>query len=905
MVMTSTPERDSSTIGITRTPRSGEVPDALRADVRMLGALLGRVLSEAGGTDLLHDVEKLRSLTIGAYEGDAAASIEDAEKLVADFTLERAEQVTRAFTCYFHLVNLAEERHRVRVLLARDRKPLDAPASGATVGHDPAESFPSAMASLVDEVGQDEAIERLGNLEFHPVLTAHPTEARRRAVASSIRRISDLLAEHDDPRRGGIARAENERMLLAEIDTLWRTAPLRSNRPSPLDEVRTAMNIFDQTLFQAVPRVYRLIDDSLAGDTAGRRRPVARSFVRFGSWIGADRDGNPFVTAKITRGAAAIASEHVLIGLERAATRIGRTLTLDGADTVPSEELLALWQRQRSLSEELTTEIATRSPNEPHRRVLSMIAERIGATRRRDADLGYASAADLLAELRVIQASLEAAGDARSAFGELQHLIWQVETFGFHLAELEVRQHSKVHRQALADIETHGAHSDRLDGQTVEVLDVFRTIAFLQERYGVDAARRYVISFTQSADDIANVHRLAQHALGADAQKLVLDVVPLFETFADLHASTNILDQMIGLPQVRARLDATGRRLEVMLGYSDSSKDVGPVSATLALYDAQANIAAWAERNEIVLTLFHGRGGALGRGGGPANEAVLAQPPGSVDGRFKLTEQGEVIFAQYGDPVIALRHLEQVAASTLLASAPSIGERNARAAKEFSDLAQRMDARSRERFYELVHADGFAPWFAQVTPQEEIGLLALGSRPARRGLSVESLEDLRAIPWVFAWTQARINLTGWFGLGSALAAVGDEAVLRDAYRRWPLFTTMIDNVEMSLAKTDERIARRFLALGARDELADIVLEEMELTRRWALIASGSDELLASRPVLRRAVRLRSPYVDALSLLQLRALRALRSGASADEQDDLRRLLLLAVNGVAAGLQNTG
>jgi phosphoenolpyruvate carboxylase len=907
MVMTSTAQPESVPSPPDRNTRSGDVPDALRADVRLLGELLGRVLAEAGGDDLLRDVERLRALTIGAYERNGAASIEDAEALVAGFTLERAEHVARAFTCYFHLVNLAEERHRVRVLLARDRYNADASAAAGRQRpvHEAAESFASAMSALIDEVGEDDAHRRVRELEFHPVLTAHPTEARRRAVASSIRRISDLVAAHDDPRVGGVRRAENERMLLAEIDTLWRTAPLRSTRPSPLDEVRTAMNIFDQTLFQAVPQVYRLIDDNLAGADAGARRPAAGAFVRFGSWIGADRDGNPFVTAKLTRGAAAIASEHVLIGLERAASRIGRTLTLDAGDPVPSPELSALWQRQRNLSEELTSEIATRSPNEPHRRVLLLIAERIGATRRRDSDLGYGSADELLTELQIIQHSLEAAGDARNAFGEVQHLIWQVETFGFHLAELEVRQHSQVHRSALADIAAHGADSDQLEKQTVEVLDVFRTMAFLQGRYGVDAARRYVISFTQSADDIAAVHRLAEFALGADAATLVLDVVPLFETFADLHASTDILELMIGLPEVSARLHATGRRLEVMLGYSDSSKDVGPVSATLALYDAQARIAQWAQRNDIVLTLFHGRGGALGRGGGPANEAVLAQPPGSVDGRFKLTEQGEVIFAQYGDPVIALRHLEQVAASTLLASAPSVGARNAKAAADFADLAQRMDARSRERFFELVHAEGFAPWFAQVTPQEEIGLLALGSRPARRGLSVESLEDLRAIPWVFAWTQARINLTGWFGLGSALAAVGDAEVLRDAYRRWPLFTTMIDNVEMSLAKTDERVARRFLALGGRDDLATLVLDEMELTRRWALIASGSEELLAGRPVLRRAVRLRSPYVDALSLLQLRALRSLRSGTTEDEQEGLRRLLLLAVNGVAAGLQNTG
>ena len=424
--------------------RSGDVPEALRADVRFLGELLGRVLAESGGQDLLDDVEKLRALTIDAYERKGEASIEDAEALVESFTLERAEQVARAFTCYFHLVNLAEERHRVRVLLARDPWSAD--------GHRPAESFAGAFTALSSEVGDDEARERVASLEFRPVLTAHPTEARRRAIAYAIRRISDLVAEHDDPRLGALARSENERQLLAEIDTLWRTAPLRSNRPTPLDEVRTAMNIFDQTVFQVLPRVYRLIDERLAGPDASPRAPEARSFVRFGSWIGADRDGNPFVTAKVTRKAAAIASEHVLLGLERATDRIGRTLTLDAGDTPPSQELQDLWRRQRALAEELTADVATRSPNEPHRRVLLVVAERIAATRRRDADLAYENPDALLADLRIVQRSLAEAGDLRNAYGEVQHLIWQVETFGFHLAELEVRQHSKVHRQTLEAI---------------------------------------------------------------------------------------------------------------------------------------------------------------------------------------------------------------------------------------------------------------------------------------------------------------------------------------------------------------------------------------------------------------------------------------------------------------------
>ncbi len=337
----------------------------------------------------------------------------------------------------------------------------------------------------------------------------------------------------------------------------------------------------------------------------------------------------------------------------------------------------------------------------------------------------------------------------------------------------------------------------------------------------------------------------------------MLDVIPLFETFADLQAAPGILAEIVSHPAFVSRLDATGRRLEVMLGYSDSSKDVGPVAANLALYEAQAKISTWAQAEGIELTLFHGRGGALGRGGGPANSAILAQPPHSVDGRFKLTEQGEVIFARYGDPDIAMRHIDQVAAAVLTASSPSIERRNRGAADAFADVARKMDVASRERFFALVKAPGFAPWFATVTPMEELGHLALGSRPARRGLSVESLEDLRAIPWVFSWTQARINLAGWFGLGSALDAVGDAQRLSEAYEQWPLFRTMIDNVAMSLAKADERIARRYLALGDRDDLAQLVMDEMLLTRSWVERITGGD-LLGNKPILQRAVKMRSP-----------------------------------------------
>ncbi len=871
-----------------------ELPEAMRADVRMLGALLGQVLRESGGEELFDDVERLRQATIEAYTDESAEAFDRATRIAEEFSVQRADEVARAFTAYFHLVNLAEEHQRVRVLRER---PDPSDSSGTELRTD---TVAGAFAQLTAEVGDDEARRRLGALRFHPVFTAHPTEARRRAVSSSIRRLAELLSAHDAAAPGGAEAHRARRRMLEEIDTLWRTAPLRAQKPAPTDEVRTVMSVFDETLFTTVPHVYRRIDDVLRGEESGSTAPIVPAFVRVGTWVGGDRDGNPFVTAAVTREAAGIASDHVLRGLERALERIGRTLTLDAESTPPSDAVLGLWDALSEADPDAAAEIAARSPEEPHRRVTLLLARKVAATRQGEG--GYTDPEQLLADLRTVQRSLEAAGATRHAFGGVQHLIWQVETYGFHLAELEVRQHSAVHAKALAELD---AADGTVSSQTEEVLEVFRAVRDIQRAFGPRAAGRYVVSFTQSAEDLANVHRLAAYACGEDVP--VLDVVPLFETFADLQAAPGILAEIVEHPAFAARLEATGRQLEVMLGYSDSSKDVGPVAANLALYEAQAEIAAWAQREGIELTLFHGRGGALGRGGGPANSAILAQPPHSVDGRFKLTEQGEVIFARYGEPAIAMRHIDQVTAATLLASSPGVEQRNSAAAERFAEVAATMDRASRERFFALVKAPGFAPWFATVTPMEEIGLLALGSRPARRGLSVESLEDLRAIPWVFAWTQARINLAGWFGLGTALEAVGDEELLRTAYREWPLLRTMVDNVAMSLAKTDPRIARRYLALGDRDDLAGLVLEEMELTRSWVVRLTGGERLLENKPILQRAVAMRSPYVDALSLLQLRALRALRDvDEDAPATDpDLQRLLLLSVSGVAAGLQNTG
>ncbi len=896
----------------------------MRRDVRLLGDLLGEVLRESGGQELLDDVERLRHAVIAARRAESAPDAPDPlreiSEMVLAWPLERAETVAHAFTVYFHLANLAEEHQRIRTL--RERDTGDRPVR---------ESLAQAVATIRAQHGSGRVAGLVTDLRVHPVLTAHPTEARRRAVTESLRRVGALLTSLDDGRLGASEHAEVRRRLREEIDLLWRTSALRTAAMQPLDEVRAAMTAFDETLFRVVPALYRSLDRALSGPASGRIGSAATAFLRFGSWIGADRDGNPFVTADVTRQTAAIQAEHVLRALENATERIGRALTVQAGPPTAGPDLVQAIAAARSAHPELLAEITARSPEEPFRAYLLYAARRLRATRGGVADhaesgqpaaparpggLAYSGPAQFIADLRLVQRELARAGAPRQAFGELQHLLWQAETFGFHLAELEIRQHSAVHARALRELVSGGPIPDQaLSPQTREVVATLRAVAGLQERFGTDACRRYVVSFTRSAADISAVYELARLSV-PDGCLPRLDVVPLFESGADLENATRVLDDMLRLEPVAARLAATGRRLEVMLGYSDSAKELGPVSATLRLFAAQQRLTRWAEVNDVRLTLFHGRGGALGRGGGPAGRAVLAQPPGSVGGRFKVTEQGEVIFARYGHPVIAQRHLEQVASAVLLASAAS-GPQSAEpdlAGARFRPVADCMDAGALQAYRALVEAEGFAEWFARISPLDEIGAMRIGSRPARRGVAADAgLDDLRAIPWVFAWAQTRVNLPGWFGLGSGLAAVADAAggdgregglqEVQDAYREWPLLAVLLDNAEMSLAKTDRRIAARYLALGGRDDLTATVLAEYDLTKKLVLEVTGHDRLLADRRVLSRAVALRDPYVDALSLLQLRALTALRSGAA--ERERLERLLLLTVNGVAAGLQNTG
>ena len=897
----------------TKGPEERDLPASLKEEMDLCLQILREVLGEFD-ENLLAKFDEVREHALKASDerfsgilSDTNPDQDDLQKvvdIVDKMDVHDAQLLARAFTTYFHLANLCEENYRVSVLHQREA------AVNENQAVDPVNEMTCAYHQLINEMGPARAKELLDQLEFHPVFTAHPTEARRKAVEGKIRRISQLLEAHK--LLGGSDKKENSRRLFNEIDALFRTSPIALKKPTPVEEADTILDIFDNTLFYTIPQVYRRFDDWVLGDKAGLVPPVCPAFFHPGSWIGSDRDGNPNVTAKVSRQVARKFSDHVLGALEIETRRVGKNLTMEAETTPPSAELKSLWNHQKEMSERLTDKAALISTKELHRAVMLVMADRLKATIDRDADLMYHSCEDYIADLKTVQRSLAEANAKRSAYGPLQDLIWQAETFGFHMVEMEFRQHSVVHSRALEDIREHGLHGERgeLQPMTHEVLDTFRALGSIQKRNGIKAARRYIISFTKSAQNIKDVYELNRLAFSHPEDVPTIDVIPLFEQLEDLQNSVDVLEDMIKIPEVQARLKATGGKMEVMLGYSDSSKDAGPTSATLALHSAQERIAKWAESHDIDLTLFHGRGGAVGRGGGPANRAVLAQPVGSVKCRFKLTEQGEVIFARYGNPVLAIRHVESVAAATLLQSAPSVEKRNTDMTKKYADMDSKLDEAAHNRFLDLLNTDGFAPWFSTVTPLTEIGLLPIGSRPAKRGLGAKSLDDLRTIPWIFSWAQARINLAAWYGLGTACEQFGDLNTLRQAYEEWPLFSTFIDNIEMSLAKTDERIAKMYLALGDREDLNKKVLDEMELTRKWVLKIVGDEWPLQHRHVLGQAIRIRSPYVDALSVTQVLALGSLRKRVDKEElthgqKANYTYLILCTVSGVAAGLQNTG
>jgi phosphoenolpyruvate carboxylase len=907
--------------------------DPLAAEIRLLGALLGQVISEQAGPELFALVERIRRRTIALRHDDDPHERSRLDDDLRELDLGSAEGVIGAFGLYFALVNLAEAHGRVRALRRRERAARDGVLD---------DSIADAIGQL-RRIGRSDAelLEAIGRLAISPVLTAHPTEARRRTVLVALRRCGALLDRLDDPRLTPSQDREVRRRLREEITLLWRTSNLRVVAPTPLDEVRTGMAFFDATLFTLAPRLYRVLDEALdpgsarapgpASDSgrSGTRPPWVRPFLHWGSWIGGDRDGHPGVTAEITDKTLRIHADHVLHGYEAVATRLMQTIAAATSADQVARPLASRLARDAEDLPETDRQLRRRFPDEPYRQRFGFIAERLRRTRA--ALTGepaprtgrYGGPADLDAELVEIQEALAADGLGRVAWGEVAEMRWQLGTFGFHLASLEIRQHSSVHAAALAAIRAGRPPSTEVAaGVTLaEVIETFQGIAAAQARHGVEACRRYVVSFTASAGDVADVLELARLATareGGSGDALTLDVVPLFESSAALENAGSILAALLDDASYRDRIRSSGDRQEVMLGYSDSNKELGFLAGAWMLQQAQASMVETATSRGVELTIFHGRGGAIGRGGGPTNRAILGLAPGSVDGRLKLTEQGEVIAAHYSDATIARRHLEQAVGAVLLASTPEHGARLRRAYETGASTMAELAATSRAAYRELVHDDpGFASFFRDVTPIRELSDLRLGSRPAARGRrdAAPTIDSLRAIPWTFAWAQARINLPGWYGLGTALEAYGlahGEAGL-DAIGRlardWPFLSSLIDNAAMSLAKADMGVARLYasLATGPGDDRRWGAIES-EYRRTVALVSrlTGHERLLDGSPVLQRSVTLRNPYVDSLSELQVRLLARLRALAPGDpERDRVLRLVQLTVNGVAAGLQSTG
>jgi phosphoenolpyruvate carboxylase len=800
------------------------------------------------------------------------------------------------------------------------------------------------VASLRRAMPARELDALIDRLSVVPVLTAHPTEARRRTLLLALRRVARLLERLDDPRLTPDEDGEIRRRLREEIALLWHTADVRPTGLSPLDEVRTVLAFFDETLFTLLPRVMRSLDSALdprggsrsrvgaASDAgaSGTRPPRIPPFLRWGSWVGGDRDGNPTLTAELTEQTLRIQADHVLRGLEAVALRLMNTISATTPDEALPHALLSRLWRDAEEVPDLDRQLRRRFPGEPYRRRIGFMAERLRRTRNwltgspGSQAARYEGPEALLAELDELQAALVEAGLGRVAWGGLQELRWQVETFGFHLASLEVRQHSGVHRAALAAL-GEGAGGDRevAPGVTLEeVLDTFRAIARIQNRFGPAGAHRYVISFTTGASDATDVLDLARLAAGEGGAPPDLDVVPLFESAEVLESAGEILDRLLSDEGYRRHLTGRGDRQEVMLGYSDSNKESGFVAANWLLHRAQAALVDVAARHSVELTLFHGRGGAIGRGGGPTHRAIRAQAPGSIDGRLKLTEQGEVIAARYADPEIARREIELMTAAVLLASAPPQDDAIADAVRDGTPVLDELAADALRAYRSLVYDDpGFAAFFRSVTPIAEIAGLRLGSRPtARRRTGVADgapppIGELRAIPWVFSWTQARIELPGWFGLGSALDAFrgrhGEEGLARIGrlYRSWPFLASVIDNAELALARVDLGVARRFAALAAAEGDAErwrTIANEYTRTCDLLLRVVGRERLLDGSPRLQRSIALRTPYVDTLSELQVRLLAELRRRPADDpERERLQRLVQITVNGVAAGLQSTG
>jgi len=900
--------------------------------IHLLGDQLGKVISELESPEIFEIEERIRAEAKARRAGDGQA----AERLRAEIGSLKAHQaraVAAAFATYFDLVNLAEENYRLSLL--RQQELEQAP-------HPVRESIAEAIVTLKARgVTREQISALLESLSIELVLTAHPTESRRRTISSKLQRISNALRQVTWPSALPREQKAALKVIYAEITALWLSDRARANRPAGTDEVRSGLYFIDAVFWQTIPQLYADLDEALAEHYPGLR--AEHPWLRLASWMGGDRDGNPNVTSEVTAETLRLHRGQAVENHRRALQNVARHLSLSFRHLPPPAELVDWLEKRRPLPPHVEY-IERRYAAEPYRLILSLLAAELAEASRDDMKSHLLSQEphhaliqpeDLSRPLDLISNSVP----APLAEHELLTLRRQVAVFGLHAARLDLREDSSRLNAALGEIlralEITPAFEslpapERLDlltrllgspppklsshpGVTREAAEtwaLFQLIARVREVYGTELLGPVIISMTHSAADVLTVLLLARWT-GCEA---CLQICPLFESIDDLEAAPRILTELFTSTAYRAHLESCQQEQTVMIGYSDSNKDGGYLMANWALYQAQENITRVAQAHQLRLTIFHGRGGTVARGGGPANRAIRAQPAGSINGRFRLTEQGEIIASRYSNPDLAHRHLEQIVHAVLLASAPPLAG-STLVPPEWCAAMHTMSASAYQAYRELVYnTPGFLDFWQTATPLDEIKRLQIGSRPASRGETVQ-IAQIRAIPWVFSWMQSRYNLPGWYGLGTGLKAITAGAkhvpsLLTEMYAGWPFFRTLLDNAEISLLKADMGIAALYAELvpdpELRERLFARILDEYNRTREAVLAISGHPDLLESEPVTQKAVRLRNPYVDPLNFIQVEVLRRLRSlPENNPEIESLRETMVLTINGIAAGLKNTG
>ena len=905
----------------------------LRRDVRSLGMLLGQVLREQGAPGLYEQVEQLRLEAIARRDVSAPSA---AQTPTLAPNARRAYGLARAFSLYFELINLAETNHRKRRRLAHALDDAAAPQRGSLRG---------TVRALREAGHSPERIrELLAEIQITPVFTAHPTEVARRSVMFKRRRISDLLEQLDRIPMPGAALETLEADLLAEITALWQTDDVRALRPTVRDEIRMALDYYEASLFDTLPVLYAEVRQALAAELPGEAPALADMplLVSFGSWIGGDRDGNPFVTPETTAEALAMARDLLLAHYLGRLQNLFDQMASSTQQAAVSDELAAQVERylvEAGSGAEALTTLRERFPHEPSRLLVSCMMLRLGGQPQSTVLPTtfvvephtlprYPDADALLADLRLLRESLAANGGARLASMLIDPMLLEVRTYGLYLQTLDIRQHARVHAAALEELAGTTAEGNELapalTAATQELLDTMRAVAALKQTHPPESLPRYVISGATSAQDVLNVVRLARLGgvrVEGGERDPGLQPVPLFESIEDLRNAEAICRELWTSTAYAPLLRAWGGTQEVMLGYSDSNKDGGMITSTWEIYKAHRALHTLARESGVRLRLFHGRGGTVGRGGGPTHRAIFAQPTDSFSGQLRLTEQGEVLNWKYSDVVLAERNLELMIAASLDALARPTDPAGDPHLTGLLPAAweQTLDQLSDNSyvFYRthIVDNPETFTYFEQATPVAELEHARIGSRPAKRNDASaqrkRSMEDLRAIPWVFGWMQSRHLVPAWFGVGHALAKFVDATPgglehLRDIFRSFPLFIDMIRNVEMALSKADFGIARLYASLVDDAALGERVFtmleEEFERTRRMVLAVTGQEALLERNPVLEQSIRLRNPYVDPLSLLQVELIRRKRGG---EDSPELNRAITATINGISAGLRNTG